>query len=34
MESIKDPVLLQAVQDEVATVTTTDPETGSPSIDS
>lgn len=34
MEIIKDPSLLQAVRDEVATVTTTDPETGSPSIDS
>lgn len=34
MEVIKDPSLLQAVRDEVTTVTTTDPETGSPSIDS
>lgn len=34
MEIIKDPSLLQAVRDEVAMVTSTDPETGSPSIDS
>lgn len=34
MEIIKDPVLLKAVCDEVATVVTTDPETGKPTIDS
>lgn len=34
MEIIKDPSLLKAVRDEVATVTTTDPETGKPTIDS
>lgn len=34
MEIIKDPSLLQAVRDEVATVTSIDPEMGTPSIDS
>jgi cytochrome P450 len=34
MEIIKDPFLLRAARNEVATVTTTDPETGKPAIDS